>query len=59
MREIRPPVDLVRNIGTHQAFMFILFYEKENEPKEIARCDAALTGFPALYESLRALWNLA
>ena len=24
-----------------QAFLFIFFYEKENEPKEIAPCDAA------------------
>jgi len=24
--------------------MFIFFYEKENEPKEIAQCDAALGG---------------
>ena len=42
MREKRPPVDLIKNIDpNHQAPGFIYFYEKENEPKEIARRDAA------------------
>jgi hypothetical protein len=39
------------NAWYNQIFLFIFLCEKENEPKEIAPCDMALTGCPALLES--------
>jgi len=37
-----------KNIWKNESFLFIFFCEKENEPKEIAPCDVALAGCPAM-----------
>jgi hypothetical protein len=44
-------LELNRNIWKNGSFLFIFFCEKENEAKEIALRDVALTGCPALLGS--------
>ncbi len=45
------PFKLNENIWVNRTILFIFFFEKENEPKEIAPHDVALTGYPVLLGS--------
>jgi hypothetical protein len=53
------PFKLNENIWVNRTILFIFFCEKENEPKEIAPRDVALTGCPCASRIGRSLWNVA